>query len=78
MNPRIVSVIANNDYTLILGFDNGEIRVYDVNPLLDFGIFKELKDINYFKKISVFNGTVQWPHEQDTCPDTVYLDSQPA
>ena len=29
----------------------------------------------YFKQVQVLDGTVVWPHEQDICPDTLYLDS---
>jgi hypothetical protein len=43
--------------------------------LLDFGVFKELRDISYFKQVKASGGTVVWPHEQDICPDTLYLDS---
>jgi len=43
--------------------------------LLDFGVFKELKDKHYFKRVKVIDGTVAWPHGQDICPDTLYLDS---
>jgi len=25
--------------------------------------------------VAVVDGTVAWPHEQDICPDTLYLDS---
>ena len=45
-------------------------------PLLDFGIFRELQDKTYFKKVQVVNGTVAWPHEQDICPDTLYVESK--
>jgi len=76
MNPRVISVIANDDYTLTLTFANGEVKVYDINPLLDFGVFKELRDKTYFRKVFVFNGTIQWPNEQDICPDTLYLDGR--
>jgi len=76
MNPRVISVIANDDYTLTLTFTNGEIKVYDMNPVLDFGVFKELKDKSYFRQVFAFNGTIQWPNEQDICPDTLYLDSK--
>ncbi|MDO8272147.1 MAG: DUF2442 domain-containing protein [Gammaproteobacteria bacterium] len=38
-------------------------------------MFKELKDAQYFRRASVMDGTVVWPHEQDICPDTLYLDS---
>ncbi len=75
MNPRIKSVTATDDYKLILTFNNNEEGIYDCSSLLDFGVFKELKDINYFKKAKVLDGTVVWPHKQDICPDTLYLDS---
>ncbi|MDH4274308.1 MAG: DUF2442 domain-containing protein [Gammaproteobacteria bacterium] len=75
MNPRVKSVLATSDYKLHLEFINGEQGVYDCSPHLDFGVFKELKDLNYFKQARVLDGTVTWPHEQDICPDTLYLDS---
>jgi len=77
MNPRVKKVIAQDSYMLLLTFENDEKKVYDCTNLLDFGVFKELKDINYFKQVYVEYGTVCWPHEQDICPDTLYLDSLP-
>jgi len=76
MNPRVKDVIATDDYKLILTFKNNEKGIYDCKDLLNFGVFKELQDINYFKQAQVEYGTVAWPHEQDICPDTLYLDSQ--
>ena len=75
MNPRVKHVSTLSDYKLDLEFTNGERGIYDCSPFLDFGVFKELKDLNYFKKPQVLDGTVVWPHEQDICPDTLYLDS---
>jgi len=76
MNPRVIAVKANDDYSLILTFDNQDVRIYQVNPLLNFGVFKELQNIHYFKQVKVVNGTVQWANEQDICPDTLYLESK--
>ncbi len=76
MNPRISKVEPIENYNLKLDFTNGERGLYDCTGLLDFGVFKELVDKNYFKKVKVFDGTVAWPHEQDICPDTLYLDSK--
>jgi len=76
MNPRVTSCIPTDDYQLKLIFTNGEQGVYDCNPLLDFGIFTELKDLSYFKSAKANFGTVVWPHEQDICPDTLYIDSR--
>ena len=76
MYPRVKAVRAGNDYQLELVFTNGETGWYDCRPLLEFGVFQELKDWNYFLQARVELGTVVWPHEQDICPDTLYLDSQ--
>jgi hypothetical protein len=75
MNPRVKEVNATGDYHLKLVFTNGENGIYDCRPLLDFGVFKELNDLSYFKQARVSGGTVVWPHEQDVCPDNLYLDS---
>lgn len=75
MNPRVKSVSTTSDYKLHLVFDNGERGVYDCSDFLDFGIFRELRNIDYFQQAYLSFGTVAWPHEQDICPDTLYLGS---
>lgn len=75
MNPRIREVTPTENFKLKLLFSNGEQGLYDCSELLNFGVFKELQDRNYFNQVKVLDGTVAWPHEQDICPDTLYLDS---
>lgn len=75
MNPRVQTVQATDDYQLILQFTDGQQGIYDCTPLLDFGVFKELRDKQYFKRVTVDSGTVVWPNEQDICPDTLYLEA---
>ncbi len=70
---KVISVKANQDYTLEIEFDNGEKRIFDVSPFLDKGIFKELKNLTYFKRVRVTFGAVEWPNGQDFSPDTLYL-----
>jgi len=77
MNPRVESVRARDGYKLELVFTSGEKGLFDCSHLLHFGVFKELNDLSYFKQARVEWGTVTWPHEQDICPDTLYLDSEP-
>jgi hypothetical protein len=76
MNPRVKSVTPNDDYTLTLVFTNGEVRLFDVKPYLEYGVFQELKDMALFRTAKVSMGTVQWIHSQDFCPDTLYQDSK--
>jgi hypothetical protein len=75
MNPRVKEVAAMSDYRLHLVFTNGESGIYDCSDLLEFGVFRELKNLHYFSQVKVSDGTVVWPHEQDICPDTLYLES---
>lgn len=76
MNPRLKAVKAREDYILWLLFDNGELRLFDVSPYLEKGFFQELKQVGYFASVGLFLGSVQWPHGQDFCPDTLYLEGQ--
>jgi len=74
---KVTAVKANDDFSLELTFDDNSVRRFDAKPYLDIGIFTELKDIDYFKQVRIAYGTVQWPHEQDISPDTLYLESTP-
>lgn len=74
---KVVSVKANEDFTLILEFNDGKIRKFDVKPYLEIGVFQELKNLDYFKDIRITFGTVRWKNEQDFSPETLYLESFP-
>jgi hypothetical protein len=77
MNPRVREVKPNRDFTLTLTFMNGEVRVFDVKPYLDKGIFRELKELSLFNSVKPVLGSIQWKNGQDFCPDTLYLESKP-
>jgi hypothetical protein len=75
MNPEVVDVKPEKNYTLHLWFTNGEEGFFDVKPYLDYEVFQALKDEKMFQTVRPFLGTIQWANETDLCPDTVYLDS---
>lgn len=74
---KVATAKANEDFTLDLQFDDGSLRRFDAKPYLDYGVFTELKDLRYFQQVRIAFGTVQWPHEQDIGPETLYLESVP-
>lgn len=74
---KIIAVKANDDFSLELTFNDNSIRKFDARSYLDVGVFTELKDSGYFKQVRIAFGTVQWPHEQDISPDTLYIESRP-
>ncbi len=73
---KIIAVKANDDHSLDLKFSDGKVKRFEVTPYLEFGIFQELKDLNYFKRVRLALNTVQWPNDQDFSPDTLYLEGK--
>ena len=76
MNPRVKSVRPLNNFELEITFQNDEVRLFDMKPLLNIGVFKQLQDWNIFKKVQPFLGSIRWTTGQDLCPDTLYLESK--
>ena len=72
---RVIAMAANDDFSLDLKFNDDSVKRFDAKPYLDYEFFRELKDPNYFKQVRIAFGTVQWPHEQDISPETLYLES---
>lgn len=77
LGPRVTSVRAENNYTLIVTFNNDEVREFDAKPLLDVPAFGKLKNPGFFKNVRVAYGTVTWDDDIDYCPDCLYNDSVP-
>ena len=74
----VVRVEVKPDYKLILDFENGERRVFDMSPYIDKKPFGPLKNVSVFAKAFVDNGTVVWPGNIDIAPETLYDRSRPA
>ncbi|MCG2726839.1 MAG: DUF2442 domain-containing protein [Elusimicrobia bacterium] len=72
MTSQITKVEVMPKYKLCIRFGNGEHRLFDVKPYLNKGVFKELKNESYFKKVRIISGGIEWPHEQDLSADTLY------
>lgn len=77
MAAQAVSVIPLENYRLQVEFDNGEVRIFDVKPLIRGSWMGELADKAYFKTVRIGGLSVEWPHEQDICPDQLYENSVP-
>ncbi|MBF0098277.1 MAG: DUF2442 domain-containing protein [Magnetococcales bacterium] len=76
-SPKVVSVETEESPSLLLAFANGERRRFDVSPYWDKGIFRELRDPVYFRRVKAVSGYIAWPHDQDFSWDTLYLESIP-
>ena len=88
---KIVHVIPDDDFTLILTFDNGEKRRYDLKPILEKGgVFVTLRQIEHFRRVYLddsncvswdldpnIDSNIVWNNKVDLCADSCYLDSIP-
>ena len=88
---KILSVVPEDDSTLLLGFDNGELRRLDVKPLISPGsVFAFLADPAAFRRVYLdenaavswdidpeTDSLLVWSNKVDVDPDGCYVDSAP-
>jgi hypothetical protein len=72
MYPSIKEVVPREDFTLSVVFETGESGVLDMKPMLDFGVFRRIKDYDSFKRVRVAFDTVEWDCGVDLDPEFVY------
>lgn len=87
----LVAVAPNDNFTLTLTFDNGEIRLLDMKPSLKKGtVFEHIMNLNDFKRVYLdemkcvswdidpnVDSKIVWNNKIDLCPDSCYIDSIP-
>jgi Protein of unknown function (DUF2442) len=63
-----------SEYKLLLTFEDGTVRLADLEPHLDGEIFEPLREINYFKVARVNSelDTIVWDNGADMSPDFLY------
>ena len=68
------SVTYKSGYKLLLTFEDEVQKLVDLEPHLEGEIFEPLKDINYFKTVSVNPDldTIVWGNNADFSPDFLY------
>ena len=64
------------NYCLLLTFETGEEKRFDMKPYLDIGIFKELKNLSMFNSVHKSFDTVEWDNEADFDPEVLYEQSE--
>jgi hypothetical protein len=72
MYPTVKSVEPLESYRLLIEFDNGQKRVFDVSPYLNLGRFAELKEPSMFRSVRVSFDTIEWANHLDIDPELLY------
>ncbi|NOT46863.1 MAG: DUF2442 domain-containing protein [Acidobacteria bacterium] len=73
----VKKVEPQTDYSLILTFENGERRRFDMKPYLDKGVFQKLRDVKVFREARVSFNTVAWDDDIDFDPEALYAGGDP-
>jgi len=76
MYLSIKKVKPLSGYNLELTFENNEVKIFDVKPYLDTGLYKILKDEKIFKMVKVIYVTVEWPNKADLDTEVLYEKSK--
>ena len=76
MYLAIKDVKPQDNYFLLLTFENGEKRSFDMKPYLEIGIFQELKDLQLFGTVKTSFDTIEWDNEADLDPEFLYDKSE--
>jgi hypothetical protein len=48
-----------------------------IRPTPDLAVFRELRDLHYFRRVGILAGAVTWPHEQDLAPESLLAGLKP-
>jgi hypothetical protein len=66
------------EYRIYVEIEDGRKGIFDLKPYLHHGVFRELRDVNYFNQVGILFGAVTWPHDQDIAPETLLEELIPA
>ena len=79
LQPRIINVQVGGDLTLLLTYETGEVKKFDVAPYATGSWYGELGDPAYFATVRLLPGGIgiEWPHGQDIAPHELYELSSP-
>lgn len=77
LSPDAVSVTPMKNRILRIRFANGELRDFDVNPLLSRKCYQPLESDVLFQTAHISFGVVEWAGGLDIDPEWLYEDSVP-
>ena len=69
---KIIKVKLLEDYKLELTFDNNVVKIKDMKPHFNEGVFKRLKHKEIFDSVRINFGTICWDEDIDLCADYLY------
>ena len=70
---KINTIRIASNYQLLVMFDNGVEKQFDMNPYLQFPVFSVLRDKTIFEKVVNRNYFIEWQNQEvDLSADTLW------
>ena len=76
-SPDIKEARVIDNYNIHIHFENGEQKIFDLKPYLDYPVFLPLKRLEQLNDFKIVDGTIEWDCGADLSPDTFYHESKP-
>ena len=76
MIPRLKSVKRKRNHQLLVKFENGENRLFDVSPWLRDRQYQKLNDKEVFKSVRIEDGDICWDYNVRFNSELVYFRSK--
>jgi hypothetical protein len=79
--PTLIKLVKPTEpFSLLLEYETGEKRLFDVLPYIKGSWFSELKNKDYFKSVRIINNGygIEWANGQDIAPHELYENSKPS
>jgi hypothetical protein len=76
---RVQKAIAQDNFYMLIQFEDGTKKEIDLSPFLHGPIFEPIKnDPALFNDVKIEGGTIAWSNGADIDPDVLYYDLKPA
>lgn len=72
MECNVKNVAPLPDHRILIDFENGERKIFDVTPYICGSWFGKLSDPDYFRTVRPCGDTVVWADGQDLAPHEIY------
>ena len=67
-----MNVEPQEDYSVVITYETGEIKRFDVKPYICGAWFGQLNDISVFNTVRPCGNTIEWEDGQDIAPHELY------
>ena len=72
--PKLLKVESVSHLNLLLTYETGEVKLFDVAPYANGSWYGELQNPSYFRAVHLLDGGtgIEWPNGQDIAPHELY------